>query len=37
MCKSMAVFSFSFTSAIHGFCDYKDIQENPVPGEELVC
>ena len=31
------MFQFSFNSAIRGFHVYKDIWENPVPGEELLC
>ena len=31
------MFQFSFNSVIRGFHVYKDIWENPVPGEELLC
>ena len=31
------MFQFSFNSAIRGFHVYKDIWENLVPGEELLC
>ena len=35
--KRVSMFQFSFNSAIRGFHVYKDIWENPVTGEELLC
>ena len=31
------MFSFTISSAVHGFHVYKAIWENPAPGEELGC
>jgi len=33
--KQVSIFQFLFNSATHRFHVYKDIWENPVPGEEL--